>query len=366
LLPPTTATTLTPRGSSYSSSLCLCSPHPTPSSCFLHLSHCLPMSPRTQIEVEIPAPYSAYLPSTVLSVFPEKTRSQDATSKTFLTGVRSIVRHNAHFLQDVTNGGDFSKDSEVGIKKEEFSRATWNDLLDMVSYRDGLDSSLTSHQQASVLDRMDGGFTLIVHCSGWSSTQDILPLDVYIPSKEIRRHHKEIEPPILQVVQVFARYIAVPHICHLSLHRGTVSTFAKGCSLLASGSIPPAVETGSPHFRFHVQSGDNSEHSPDDSFDWSPDSEACKVHDSASAATSETGMSTPTIFYNIYTYASTLPPPKYSSFYCHQPQFSPHPTVLGAKQPLRVPYLSSPCCHLQLFVQHCQPTQPSVVGSAVQ
>ena len=135
---------------------------------------------------------------------------------------------------------------------------------------------------------MDGGFTLIVRCSGWSSTQDILPLDVYIPSKEIGRHRKEIEPAILQVVQVFAQSIAAPHICRLSLQRGTVSTFAKGCSLMASSAIPPAVETGSPHFRFHIQSDDNSEPSPDDSFDWSPGSEACKVHDSASAA-AETG-----------------------------------------------------------------------------
>jgi hypothetical protein len=115
---------------------------PNPVAFLVLVHHTASMTPRPRTAVEIPAPYSVYLPSTVLSVFPEKTSSQDRTAKTFLAGARAIVRYNARFLQGIINGGDFSKASEAGIKREEFNQATWNDLLDTVGYRDVL---LTFH-----------------------------------------------------------------------------------------------------------------------------------------------------------------------------------------------------------------------------
>jgi len=68
-----------------------------------------------------------------------------------------------------------------------------------------------------MLDRIDAGFSVLLHVPGFLApgiplTIDNLTIHAYLPPRQLDHHRLELESPIARMVQIFAEEIAFPHV----------------------------------------------------------------------------------------------------------------------------------------------------------
>jgi hypothetical protein len=85
--------------------------------------------------------------------------------------------------------------------------------------------------KATVLDRADGGITLVLRCPGHQPTSAVedLTVDIFISPREVKEGGKELSKHLALLIQAFGADVALPY-----LHR-----FAKRC-LIEKVELPSA------------------------------------------------------------------------------------------------------------------------------
>jgi hypothetical protein len=135
--------------------------------------------------------------------------------------------------------------------------------------------------QATAIDRLDGGFTLVIRQPGaFSSSQsgkvtaNSNPvLDVYLPSREIQLYGNELDEAIGQIMHIFGNKIAVPHLQHLDERfkkSGRLQRINPISSTCQVESRPTAAIKGSTYFHLSYNNVNTSE--ADDTTDYGDDS----------------------------------------------------------------------------------------------
>jgi len=91
---------------------------------------------------------------------------------------------------------------------------------------------MTRHAQITMLDRIDAGFSVLLHVPGFltpgtSLTLDNITVHAYLSPRELDHNRQALESPIARIVQIFAEDIALPHVHRARNYR-------------ARSGIPPA------------------------------------------------------------------------------------------------------------------------------
>ena len=67
-----------------------------------------------------------------------------------------------------------------------------------------------------MLDRADGGLTLLMRTPGYRATQDLslddITLDVYFPPRELQEGGQKLRSVLAGLMHVFGKDIALPHL----------------------------------------------------------------------------------------------------------------------------------------------------------
>ena len=70
--------------------------------------------------------------------------------------------------------------------------------------------------QVAVLDRIDGGITMLMRCPGYRTSEDLTPenvvLDVYLSPRELSEAQDQISECAAVLAQSFGQDIALPHL----------------------------------------------------------------------------------------------------------------------------------------------------------
>jgi hypothetical protein len=154
------------------------------------------------------------------SILPEEAAAARAK---FRFNMRLDGRHSLTYNKD----GMHPNYLEVLLDKDrqQFILDSENDAFDAVSrfivfIPNG--QPLMCECQLTALDRIDGGFTVMMHCvgkvlpkTGPTWTLDDLELLVYLPLREVDEYRYDLQWPIGQIAQLFGREIALPHLHHL-------------------------------------------------------------------------------------------------------------------------------------------------------
>jgi hypothetical protein len=154
------------------------------------------------------------------SILPEEAAAAHAK---FRFNMRLDGRHSLTYNKD----GMHPNYLEVLLDKDrqQFILDSENDAFDAVSrfivfIPNG--QPLMCECQLTALDRIDGGFTVMMRCvgkvppkTGPTWTLDDLELLVYLPLREVDEYRYDLQWPIGQIAQLFGREIALPHLHHL-------------------------------------------------------------------------------------------------------------------------------------------------------
>ncbi|KAI0059011.1 hypothetical protein BV25DRAFT_1840662 [Artomyces pyxidatus] len=141
------------------------------------------------------------------------------------SGARAILRSGIHAdnrHQSPVAGGSLHQAFMDLHQEAEEMGGTTNTHAIMVSQTlaDVLDGRMKIYDRKSkitMLDRIDGGFSMFLHVPGFVpgthlDGQDGLTVDGYFPPGEVRSHRGLYEDPILQITRLFHDNIAVNHL----------------------------------------------------------------------------------------------------------------------------------------------------------
>jgi len=120
-----------------------------------------------------------------------------------------------------------------------------------------------------MLDRIDAGFSLLLHVPGFLTPGSSLSLDnitvhAYLPPRELDHNRQALESPIACIVQIFAQEIALPHVQRARSYRARSGIPPESVEVtrafqilrerrqeLAQQLLPSAPTLpGSPHYHF--------------------------------------------------------------------------------------------------------------------
>ncbi|KAI0259146.1 hypothetical protein BC834DRAFT_974527 [Gloeopeniophorella convolvens] len=109
--------------------------------------------------------------------------------------------------------------------------------------------------RVTMLDRVGGGFSLLLHAPGFlpenqSLTPDNLVIDGYIPPREATNHRDALQEPINSIVEIFARDVALPYLRCAQEYYKASKIPRKLTHVSSPVSIALAPESGSSHIRF--------------------------------------------------------------------------------------------------------------------
>lgn len=181
-------------------------------------------------------------------------------------GSRAQIRHgiaSAHSSMAIGDGlhaWDMTLRQDAGpLVRENFIKDTECDMHDAVSHRLDWFLLVTNLQlQAVALDRVTGGFTMVLHCRGSAQTSTSPPLPeemeftAYITRDEIEQHAPKFDAAIARMAQIFAADI-MPHHSKNYRAKCTSSSVATDTAVIASRVasmqtpllIPPALSASS-------------------------------------------------------------------------------------------------------------------------
>ncbi|KAI0259615.1 hypothetical protein BC834DRAFT_974101 [Gloeopeniophorella convolvens] len=138
-------------------------------------------------------------------------------------------------LRKDTRGVPYESDgSHAGVVRKTFA-----DALDCVT----------------MLDRVGGGFSLLLHAPGFlpanrTLTPDNIVVDGYIPPREATNHKDALQEPIKNIVEIFARDVALPYL-HRTQEYYEASLIPHELTHVSDpASIALAPSSGSSHIRF--------------------------------------------------------------------------------------------------------------------
>jgi hypothetical protein len=203
-------------------------------------------------------PFHSYTPRGVKGLQGSQTGSMVSA------GSRAQIRHgiaSAHssmVIGDGLHAWDMALRQDAGpLVRETFIKDTECDMHDAVSHH--LDwflpvTNLCKSSQAVALDRVTGGFTIVLHCRGSAQTSTSPPLPeemeftAYITRDEIEQHAPKFDAAIARMAQIFAADI-MPHHSKNYKAKCTSSSVATDTAVIASRVasmqtpllIPPAL-----------------------------------------------------------------------------------------------------------------------------
>ncbi|KAI0042418.1 hypothetical protein FA95DRAFT_1610218 [Auriscalpium vulgare] len=102
------------------------------------------------------------------------------------------------------------------------------------------------YDAATMLDRVDGGFTLVIHVPGFipgkGRTEDV-KISAYYPPRELDHHRDVLEQPLIEILKIFAQQVVPRHLEHAAQHRarsGLPVDMPELSHARALARIPPA------------------------------------------------------------------------------------------------------------------------------
>ncbi|TDL13892.1 hypothetical protein BD410DRAFT_846539 [Rickenella mellea] len=234
------------------------------------------------IRLNAPVPSTKYTPSGLNSLIDPANRSEGTVKAV----ARALLRRNAHKDNNhlALKAGGLHKEYIALIKdvskpdidqiavRDDIIDGTWADVLDAIT----------------MLDRVDGGFTMAFRVPGVLPIGKDMPLDdlvvdVYLPPREIELHRKDLERSVAKIVQVFGQEIGVHHLKRFHTRCGQSGTFVPqqyippAVKEIPLRLIPAPVAFGSAHYKFrcrpmgalesHLTSMDDEEFD-NNSMDW--------------------------------------------------------------------------------------------------